>query len=364
MAWANILVLGVGGLLMSIPIILHFLMQPKPQVLPFPALRFVRERQLNNRSRMRLRHVLLMLLRCLLILLMAAALAGPSVASNEFGQWLTLGGVGVSGAVVAIALALAWFGTRARNMILVGVLAAMLAGHVLFGGWSFIKLLSSDSAQVLGNSQAPVAALILVDTSPRMEYLIEDESNLERAKQMAIWLIEQFPSDSQICVMATDGDRPFWSVDIGSARKRVETLETTYLSSYIPESLSRGIRKMLESKLERKEVYVITDLTARSWTGADACDALEQLADVEGVGRFVIDVGQADLNNLALGDLELGSESVTTMGTLRIKTSIRSTGTAGQRMLRFSLEQPDLTKPQLRDRRVLLPEKSYEKNSK
>ncbi len=36
MAWTNGLILGIGGLLVSIPIILHFLMQPKPKQMVFP----------------------------------------------------------------------------------------------------------------------------------------------------------------------------------------------------------------------------------------------------------------------------------------------------------------------------------------
>ena len=32
MFWANPLVLGIGTMLLSVPIILHFMMQPKPKV--------------------------------------------------------------------------------------------------------------------------------------------------------------------------------------------------------------------------------------------------------------------------------------------------------------------------------------------
>ena len=112
MIWANALVLGLGGALLTLPVVLHFLMQPKPKLLEFPALRFIRKRQLTNKSRMRLRHIVLLILRCLLILLMAAALAGPSVASREFGQWVTLGGVGISALVVTLALATVHFGAE------------------------------------------------------------------------------------------------------------------------------------------------------------------------------------------------------------------------------------------------------------
>ena len=291
MIWANAMVLGIGAMLLSLPIILHFMMQPKPKVLSFPALKFVRQHEISNRSRMRLRHVLLLLLRCLLILLMAAALAGPSVASRNFGQWLTIGGLGCTSLVVGLALAVAYYGTRKRNGLLISALATLLLGQLLFGGYSIIRLISSDSPQLIGDSQAPVAAVILIDTSPRMDYQINGKKNLEKAREMGIWLVEQLPSSSEVCVLATDGDQPFYSVDVGAAKKRIETLDTSYESSFIPKSLSIGLKLLKDSELERKELYVITDLTRRGWTGGETSTVLKQLKDNEDIAAFVIDVG-------------------------------------------------------------------------
>ena len=76
MAWTNITILGLGGLLVLVPVVLHFLMQPKPKQMLFPAIRFLQERESSNRSRMRLRHLLLLIMRCLLIALLTLALAG------------------------------------------------------------------------------------------------------------------------------------------------------------------------------------------------------------------------------------------------------------------------------------------------
>ena len=85
MTLLNGLILGLGGILLAIPIILHFLMQPKPKLMTFPALKFIQKKQIKNRRQMRVRHIVLLLLRCLLILAIAAALAGPTVAAGSFG---------------------------------------------------------------------------------------------------------------------------------------------------------------------------------------------------------------------------------------------------------------------------------------
>ena len=106
MIWANLAMLGVGGALLSVPVLIHFLMQPKPIEVDFPAMRFLKKKNLINRSRTRLRHLLLLLLRCLLIGLLVLALAGPAVASQEFGKWLTFGGISFIAAIVGLVLLL------------------------------------------------------------------------------------------------------------------------------------------------------------------------------------------------------------------------------------------------------------------
>ena len=362
MIWANAMVLGIGAMLLSLPIILHFMMQPKPKVLSFPALKFVRQHEISNRSRMRLRHVLLLLLRCLLILLMAAALAGPSVASQNFGQWLTIGGLGFTSLVVGLAMVVAYYGTRNRNWFLISILAILLLGQIMFAGYSMIRLMTSDSPQLIGDSQAPVAAVILIDTSPRMDYEINGTKNLDKAREMGIWLAEQFPSSSDVCVLATDGDQPFYSVDVGAAKKRIETLETSYESSFIPESLSIGLKLLKDSKLERKELYVITDLTRRGWTGGETSTVLKQLQDNEDITAFVIDVGTKEPQDFSIGELVLGDNTITAASPVEINTEITRVGDAAQRNVVMKIEQPDSEGilPVMRDGKVLVPNKFWQ----
>ena len=52
-----------GSALIAVPIILHLIMRRKPVRLEFPALRFIRQRHDTNQRRLRLRHLLLLLLR-------------------------------------------------------------------------------------------------------------------------------------------------------------------------------------------------------------------------------------------------------------------------------------------------------------
>src|SRR6185369_10301662 len=68
-----------GILLVGIPIVLHLVMRRESQKLIFPALRFLQRRQTLNQHRLRLRHLLLLALRCAIIALLAFALARPTL---------------------------------------------------------------------------------------------------------------------------------------------------------------------------------------------------------------------------------------------------------------------------------------------
>ena len=139
MIFVNPLLLA-GTALVALPIVLHLMMRRKPRWVEFPALRFVRRRHDTNRRQLRLRHLLLLLLRAAIIALVAMALARPSL---------------------------------------------RVAGGVL------------------GGQRAPVAAAVVIDTSKRMDYRHENRTRLEAAKELALWLLAQFPPESQVAVITS-----------------------------------------------------------------------------------------------------------------------------------------------------------------
>ena len=52
----------LGGLLLAgVPVLLHLIMRQKPKQLRFPAFRFLRQRHVINRRKIRLQHLLLLL---------------------------------------------------------------------------------------------------------------------------------------------------------------------------------------------------------------------------------------------------------------------------------------------------------------
>ncbi|HEY2826049.1 MAG TPA: BatA domain-containing protein, partial [Pirellulales bacterium] len=118
-----------GAVLVAAPIVLHMMMRQQPKHFVFPALRFIRQRNDANKRRLKLRHILLLLLRCGVIVLLALALARPSL----------------------------------------------------------------QSAGLLGDQEAPVAAALVFDTSPRMQYRHQNQTRLEVAQEAAERVMTKLP---------------------------------------------------------------------------------------------------------------------------------------------------------------------------
>ena len=363
MAWANLGILGVGGLLLCVPVILHFMFQPKPVSVDFPALRFLQKSQQSTRSRMQLKHIALLLIRCLLIALLALALAGPSVASSVLGNWLTLGGVGLSGLIIGL-VALAAFFRQQKNWLLIGILCAVLLGHVLFAAISLGRILNSEETNLIGDDQAPVAALIVMDTSPRMELEFENETGLQKAQAIGKWLVTQFPRDSQVCVAPTDGEGAFFSVDVGAADRRIEKLKTNFSGVKVPSTINDGLELLETSSMDRKEIYIVTDLTAESWTGENTQQLLRKLNRLPDYSLFVIDVGVDSPSDYSLAPLQLSASEISTKGRLTIRSEIRRSGMAGQRTVKMQVEKIDTSRPVVRNRKTLFPSETFLPQSK
>src|SRR5438270_715207 len=75
----------LGGLILAgVPILLHLIMRQRPRRLTFPAFRFLKQKQRINQRKLRLQHLLLLLLRITIIAALCLALARPRIFSQRF----------------------------------------------------------------------------------------------------------------------------------------------------------------------------------------------------------------------------------------------------------------------------------------
>jgi hypothetical protein len=259
----------------AVPIVLHLIMRQQPRLLEFPALRFVRQRQESNRRRLRLRHLILLALRVAALCLLALAMARPSIR--------TAGG--------------------------------------------------------LVDREAPVAAALVFDTSPRMMYRDQNKTRLQAAQEVAQWLLKELPADSQIAVLESQLTTAVFQVDLGSARDRIERLEPTALPTPLTKVLGEAAELLKTSELENKEIYIFSDLSQPSWQGQPG-EVAAALATLDNIGVHLIDVGIDAPRNFALGDVRLPSGQVLSKNTpLRLEVELAHRGPTEQRSVELYLNE-------------------------
>src|SRR6187200_3259002 len=77
-------ILLTGAAIVGLPILLHLIMKQEPKRLPFPAFRFLKIQKQLNQRKIRLRHLILLLLRMALIALICLSLWQPTILSEGF----------------------------------------------------------------------------------------------------------------------------------------------------------------------------------------------------------------------------------------------------------------------------------------
>jgi hypothetical protein len=273
MTFVNLSLLA-GTALVALPIILHLIMRRRPTLLEFPALRFLQKRHDVNQRRLQLRHLLLLLLRAGAIGLLAFALARPSV---------------------------------------------KLAGAV-------------------GNQEAPVAAALVFDAAPRMEYRQQNQTRLEAARELGLWLLGQLPEQSEVAVLDTRlGAAAAFQADRGAARERITRLETVANSQPLPVVLGGAVKLLQQSHLDRRELYIFTDLSRGGWPEQQLARLREQLGALSDLGIYVIDVGVPNPTDYGLSDVRLSGEVLSNHSTLTVETQLSCLGAAARRIVELHL---------------------------
>src|SRR5262245_10192887 len=351
MAFVNLSLL-LGGAFVAIPVVLHLIMRQRPKQLIFPALRFVHERRLANQRRLQLRHWLLLALRCAAIGLLALALARPSVASGVLSGWLAAGLLTGMCAVAAFAAFLA----RSRGVtgFVTGSFAAIAAGLLLVAMLIAARAVGGHSP-ILGDQEAPVAAAIVIDTSPRMQYRHENKTRLEAARDLGQWLIRQLPAESELAIIDSHAGGSNFAIAPSSAEKAIARLRTAGTPRPLVETIEAAIALVKQKAQLRREIYVLTDLTSSAWKEAGGVDLKKTLAANSGVLLYVIDVGVEKPRNFALGELTLSGDVVPAGGDVMIETQISASGIGGERTVELWVEQIDPTLPIIRDGKPVLP---------
>ncbi len=352
MAFVNLSLLA-GGLLVSIPVVLHLVMRQQPKQLVFPALRFLVQRKESNRRQLRLRQWILLLLRGLLIAVMAIALARPSTASAVMGNWTMIGAL-AAGLVGVASMAIASY-VYDKGIVWISSLATGSAVLLVITLVLLFRTLSIVDAGMIGDPRAPVGAVFVVDTSPRMEYRKENTTRLEKAKRMAVDLLQQFPPNSEVAVLDSRPGGAAFSVDLAGAQSSLNRLQTFGVPRPLPRLIEDAMQLADTTQKMRKEVYVFTDMSRFAWSDSNADSLTKTLKKLEDVALYVIDVGSKDSQNCGLGVPQLAAETMARNTPLQIRVNVSRLGPRTTRVVQLYIEEPDPKLPISQDGEILLP---------
>ncbi|NMC20905.1 MAG: hypothetical protein GYA33_10850, partial [Thermogutta sp.] len=263
MAFVTPLFLWIGTALVGIPLVLHLVMRRRSRRVTFPALRFVRSRFQVVHRRLRLRHWILLILRMAILFLLCLLLARPSLRPSGAG-----------------------------------------AGE-----------------------ESPVAAALVFDTAPRMTYRYRNQTRLEVAQEIADWLLTQLPRDSEIAVVDAGTSAAAFAVDRAAARTQIARLPVSLRPASLPETIVKAQELLKTSSLERREIYIFTDLAATAWPEDQIPQAKRVLEDEKRTGVYFVDVGVPQPEDAAISDLRLSREVAAGGNPVELEVECRRFGT-------------------------------------
>jgi hypothetical protein len=347
-----------GSALAILPVMLHLLGRREPKRITFPALRFVRETALQAQRGWSIKRWLLLAMRILLILLAALAFASPRVHSAMLASYLSIGLIGIF-AMLASAAAFLSIAHRHPRAISIGIgaLAIGLWGIVI--GWGGLTVARGTAAPTQ-SGVGPICAAIVIDTSPAMDYRYANVSRMDEAKDTARWLMDRLPADSQIAIVTSVQGQRLHQGRV-SANRQLENVKVEGRVADLPGCIRASIDLVRSVKLDRREVYVLTDMSANAWRegpNAGIPGLLDPQRTDPPVLVQVIDFGTVKRENWSISQLKVSQEVVAPGSSVNVSASIVASedAPATQIAVELLVEQRDARLPIIRNGEMVLPE--------
>jgi hypothetical protein len=193
--------------------------------------------------------------------------------------------------------------------------------------------LFSDRFGFLGDEQAATVVLV-IDTSPSMEYTVAGNKRLDDAKARALELLDDLGESSRVAVLDTADPAAEWALSRAAARDRINDLSLRAGNRPVTDALDVAFRLFGSAEgLETDEakprfVYVFSDRTPASWDGsrvADLAARRDRLPDPK--PRLVyVDVGVEQPDDVAVADVDVKPQAVPANRPVVLNVTVQATG--------------------------------------
>jgi hypothetical protein len=323
-----------GTLAAGIPVAIHLFFRSRYRTVPWAAMKFLLTSVEQTSRRLRFQELLLLMLRILLLVVLAMALARPVLSS--FREMALLGFF-----VFVQAFAVARFTTSARRRF-VGKLAEF--GAFEAGGLLLLGLLwfVSPSEGALGGRGDAVDAVFVFDTSMSMGARDGAKTRLERARAEAMRIVDQLPAHStmHVVVCAGGGESllgPRSPANLDQARDLIGELATTDLSTDLFAGVKRGSEILKHGQSPNKELYVFSDMQKQGWD-KNAGDLKQELEAVkEKASVVLVRCGTNPVKNVAVVGITPQSEIPRPGERVGFAVLVRNTGAEAVEKLTVTL---------------------------
>lgn len=251
-----------GSLAAGVPIALHLFFRSRYRLVPWAAMKFLLTSIEQTSRRLKFQELLLLLMRCLVLILLAVALARPLLASAKDFTFLMLVLLVPMGALMAGLLFKPVLGSRAADIVAWQGLGLVML--VLF--W---LLVPSEAASGGGGAGVSVDAVFVFDTSFSMGASDGAVTRFERAKAEALRIIDQLPAYSTVQVIAC-ADRaellgPRSPANLDQARHIIQNLQLTSLATDLYPGVVEAAGVLQRGQASNKELYIFSDMQRLGW---------------------------------------------------------------------------------------------------
>lgn len=258
-----LLLFGIAAI--SVPIIIHLLTNRRVKHVVWAAIRFLEISVQKNQRRLNIEDLILLALRCLLLILLALALARPAFRKSGF------------------------------------------AGF--------------------GNGQE--MAVIVIDNSYSMSQTDGVTSRFDKGKKAAEQILDALPLGSSVAVLLfSDAVRaviPEPTYDLNLARKVIREATLSDRGTDVQSALTQALATLTRHSGLRKDVYLITDAQANGWKQPGEIRKALDKAKAETAVRFVL-VGGKESHNLGVSNLRLASALAPANESLRFEIEVTNFG--------------------------------------
>jgi hypothetical protein len=254
------LLAGIASI--AVPIVIHLLNRRSAKFVDWGAIQFLLDSLVNRRRRILLEEVLLLGSRCLLLALVATAMARPFVPSGAGAAWLVVLPILLL-AVVTFGVSFAlWQYRRLRFGLMLGALGLLLLGFGLIALEQRLSL-----RRFGGAGQRDVA--IVIDASMSMSVATDGSTNLEKARTEAARLLDHAGRKTAFSVIV-GGPVPKAVVpapirDRNLLLEAIETIETTGGAMNVPDALAEAALSLSKGSNPSKQIIVLSDGQAIGW---------------------------------------------------------------------------------------------------